>query len=166
MGREPVQDLPHRDPHGIKDERIREFIQRARTSRGPSQAGHPVTPGGAVFQHRHLVKAMQKLVPYVRQPTLIVHPIEDDYAAMNNATYLRDHLQGPVELTVLDDCYHIVTVDRQRHLVVEGIVKCASSKISSEISPATLPQIAFQSAIQQRDRPANMLINIMKIKRR
>ena len=111
----------HHDPHGIKDERIREFIQRARTSRGASEAGHPVTPGGAVFEHRHLVKAMQKLVPYVRQPALIVHPLEDDYAALNNATYLRDSLKGPVEMTVLDDCYHVVTVDRQRHLVVEAI---------------------------------------------
>lgn len=60
-------------------------------------------------------------MPYVRQPALIVHPSEDDYAAMNNATYLRDNLRGPVELTVLDDSYHIVTVDRQRHLVVEAI---------------------------------------------
>ncbi|MBN9281639.1 MAG: alpha/beta hydrolase, partial [Hyphomicrobium denitrificans] len=58
---------------------------------------------------------------YVRQPTLIVHPLEDDYAAMSNATYLRDSLGGPVDLEVLDDCYHIVTVDRQRHLVVDAI---------------------------------------------
>ena len=99
----------HHDPHGIKDERIREFIQRARTSRGASEAGHPVTPGGAVFEHRHLVKAMQKLVPYVRQPALIVHPLEDDYAALNNATCLRDSLKGPIEMTVLEDCYHVVT---------------------------------------------------------
>jgi carboxylesterase len=111
----------HHDPHGIKDERIREFIQRARMSRGASEAGHPVTPGGAVLEHRRLVNAMCKLVYYVRQPTLIVHPLEDDYAALNNATFLRDSLGGPVDLTVLDDCYHVVTVDRQRHLVVEAI---------------------------------------------
>jgi carboxylesterase len=123
--------FPHHDPHGIKDERIREFIQRARTSRGASEAGHPVTPGGAVFEHRKMVKAVQKLVPYVRQPTLIVHPLEDDYAALNNATYLRDSLKGPVELTVLDDCYHVVTVDRQRHLVVEAIDVFAGNLIEN-----------------------------------
>lgn len=113
--------FPHHEPHGIKDERIREFIQRARTSRGVSEAGHPVTPGGVVFEHRQLVKAVRKLVGYVRQPALIVHPLEDDYAALNNAAYLRDHLNGPVEMTILDDCYHVVTIDRQRHLVVEAI---------------------------------------------
>ncbi len=99
----------HHDPHGIKDERIREFIQRARTSRGASEAGRPVTPDGAVFEHRHLVKAMQKLVPYVRQPALILHPLEDDYAALKNATRLRDSLKGPIEMMVLEDCYHVMT---------------------------------------------------------
>lgn len=113
--------FPHHDPHGIKDERIRDFIQRARASRGSAEAGNPVTPGGAVFEHRQMVNAVRKLVAYVRQPTLIVHPLEDDYAAMSNATYLRDRLGGPVDLEVLDDCYHVVTVDRQRHLVVEAI---------------------------------------------
>ena len=60
-------------------------------------------------------------MPYIRQPSLIVHPLEDDFAHLSNATYLRDGLAGPVDLVVLDDCYHIVTIDRQRHLVIEAI---------------------------------------------
>jgi len=111
----------HHDPHGIKDERIRDFIQRARAARGPAETGNATTPGGAVFEHRQMVGAVCKLLGYVRQPSLIVHPLEDDYAAISNATYLRDSLGGRVDLEVLDDCYHIVTVDRQRHLVVEAI---------------------------------------------
>ncbi len=131
--------FPHHDPHGIKDARIRDFIQRARASRGPAEAGHPVTPGGAVFEHRKLVKAVRQLLPYIRQPSLIVHPLEDDYAALSNATYLRDGLKGPVDLVVLDDCYHIITVDRQRHLVVEAIDRFASAltgaKKLAELTP-------------------------------
>jgi carboxylesterase len=119
--------FPHHDPHGIKDSRIRDFIQRARAATGTAAAGHPVTPGGAVFEHRHLVNAVCKLVPYIRQPALIVHPLEDDYAALSNATYLSGKLAGDVELVVLDDSYHIVTVDRQRHLVVEAIDRFAAA---------------------------------------
>ena len=132
--------FPHHDPHGIKDERIREFIQRAR-SRGTSETGHPVTPGGAVFEHYRLVKAAKKLIGYVRQPTLIVHPLEDDYAALSNATYLRDSLKGPVNMTVLDDCYHVVTVDRQRHLVVEAIDRFVTNLIGGSVAGtvASLP---------------------------
>jgi carboxylesterase len=117
----------HHDPHGIKDDRIREFIQRARASLGAAETGNPMTPGGAVFEHRQMVKAVRKLVPYVRQPALILHPLEDDYAAMSNATYLRDRLAGPVAFEVLDDCYHLVTVDRQRHVVVEAIDRFVSN---------------------------------------
>lgn len=130
VGQKSIANLfsfPHHDPHGIKDSRIRDFIQKARESRGASETGHPVTPGGAVYEHGKLVKAVRKLMPHVTQPSLIVHPLEDDYAAINNATYLRDELKGPVELVVLDDCYHIITVDRQRHLVVEAIAKFAEN---------------------------------------
>lgn len=130
--------FPHHDPHGIKDERIRDFIQRARAAREAAKAGHPVTPGGAVFEHRLLVKAVRKLIPYVRQPSLIVHPLEDDYAGMSNATYLRDGLKGPVDLVVLDDCYHIVTVDRQRHLVVEAIDRFVSALGAAPAEPVRL----------------------------
>ena len=115
--------FPHHAPHGIKDARIRDFIQRSRSSKGAAEAGHPVTPGCMVFEHRKLVQAARKLVPYSRQPSLIVHPLEDDYAALSNATYLRDALPGAVNMVVLDDSYHIVTVDKQRHLVVEAIDK-------------------------------------------
>jgi carboxylesterase len=137
----------HRDPHGIKDERIREFIQRARLSRGASEAGHPVTPGGAVWEHRHLVNAMRKLVSYVRQPTLIVHPLEDDYAALNNATFLRDSLGGPVDLTVLDDCYHVVTVDRQRHLVVEAIDRFVTNLAENTVGEAAANRTPHRNSV-------------------
>jgi carboxylesterase len=48
---------------------------------------------------------------------------------MSNATYLRDSLGGPVDLEVLDDCYHVVTVDRQRHLVVDAIDRFVANLI-------------------------------------
>ena len=119
--------FPHHAPHGIKDVRIRDFLQRARQAKGAAEAGHPVTPGCMVFEHRRLVNAVRKLVPYIRQPSLIVHPLEDDYAALSNATYLKNAMAGNVDLVVLDDCYHIVTVDRQRHLVIEAIDKFAAA---------------------------------------
>jgi carboxylesterase len=136
----------HHAPYGIKDGRIREFIQRARASRGPAEAGHPVTPGAAIFEHRKLVNAVRQLVPYIRQPSLIVHPLEDDYAALSNATYLRDGLKGPVDLVVLDDCYHIVTVDRQRHLVVEAIDRFVAGLTGAVPAADAIPLSARRQA--------------------
>jgi len=111
--------FPDFHPHGIKDDRIRQFIVRSLTDGETGTAGLRNTPGGAVLEHRRLVAAARKEAPKILQPAMILHPREDDYAHLNNAWYLQRTLGGPVEMTVLEDSYHIVTVDRQRHVVVE-----------------------------------------------
>lgn len=111
--------FPDLHPHGIKDDRIRQFVVRALVDGETGTAGLRNTPGSAVLEHRRLVAAVKREVGKIQQPTLILHPREDDYAHLNNAWYLQRKLAGPVEMTVLEDSYHIVTVDRQRHVVVE-----------------------------------------------
>jgi carboxylesterase len=111
--------FPDLHPHGIKDQRIRDFIQSALFSGDSSTAGLPNTPGGAVLEHRRLVNATKRRLGEVDQPALIVHPREDDYADLDNAWYLQRNLKGMVDMVVLEDSYHIVTVDRQRHVVVD-----------------------------------------------
>lgn len=107
-------------PHkfGIKCPRIRDFLHKALAAgNGPKLP--VVTPGGAVLERRWLVDAARRVLARVNQPVLILHPREDDYAALDNATYLERNLKGTVDLVVLDDSYHIVTVDRQRQLVLD-----------------------------------------------
>lgn len=111
--------FPDIEPHGIKEDRIRQFIRDALFSGDSTVAGTPVTPGGAVLEHRRLVNAVKKHLNSIVQPTLIIHPRDDDYADLDNAWYLQRHLRGMVDMCVLDDSYHIVTIDRQRHVVVE-----------------------------------------------
>lgn len=106
------------DGFGIKDERIRDFIRKAAgTGNAPSVPVY--TPGGAALERWRLAKTVQRLVRRVSQPTIILHPREDDYAGLSNAFYLQKNLTGVVDLVVLDDSYHLVTIDRQRHVVVE-----------------------------------------------
>ena len=112
-------NFPDLEPHGIKDERVRQFVRAALFSGDSSGAGLPTTPGGAVLEHRRLVSVLKRELENVHQPALIVHPREDDYADLDNAWYLQRNLKGMVDMVVLDDSYHIVTIDRQRHLVVD-----------------------------------------------
>ncbi len=110
-------DLPAPQDFGIKDARIREFIRASL-----AKSGNPVistTPGLAALQRRWLAKKVVGLLGEIRQPTLIIHPREDGLADISNAFYLQKNLAGPVELTVLDDSYHLVTIDRQRQVVVD-----------------------------------------------
>lgn len=103
---------------GIKDRRIRDFIQSAMGAGGSGIAAVS-TPGGAVLERRRLATVVMKELRTITQPVLILHAREDDYAGLDNAAYLQRELAGPVDLVVLEDSYHMVTVDRQRHVVLD-----------------------------------------------
>jgi carboxylesterase len=110
------------EPYGIKDKRLREMVIEALHSGDPSQAGMYSTPGGPMLEFRWLVDIVKKQLSSITQPTLILHPREDDRADLSNAFYLQRNLGGAVDMTVLDDCYHIITIDRQREVVAERTV--------------------------------------------
>jgi carboxylesterase len=114
--------FPDIEPHGIKDDRIRDVIRNALFSGDSTGAGLPATPGGAVLEHRRLVNVVKRELKNIHQPALIVHPREDDYADLDNAWYLQRNLKGIVDMVVLNDSYHIVTVDRQRQVTVDRTV--------------------------------------------
>ncbi len=103
---------------GIKDERLRTFITCALAV--PGASGLPfATPGVAVLERQRLVSAVLPDIAKIKVPVLMLHPREDDYADLSNAAYLQRALRGPVDLVVLEDSYHLITVDRQRNEVLE-----------------------------------------------
>ncbi|MBS0249451.1 MAG: alpha/beta fold hydrolase [Proteobacteria bacterium] len=114
-----LMQFPDADSLGIKCPRVRDFVRAALAASDGSALGTVGTPGAMLYEHRRLVSVMKKRIGEIRQPALIVHSREDDYANLKNATYLQAALQGAAELLVLDDSYHMVTLDRQRDLVVE-----------------------------------------------
>jgi carboxylesterase len=134
---------------GIKDQRIRDFIRKALSNgAAPKQV---VTPGGAILERRRLARVVMRHLNKITQPTLIIHAREDDYAGLDNAEYLQKNLAGKVDLLVLEDSYHMVTVDRQRHLVVErtsAFVARVSSALKSGLGRRAkavhiAPRVAF-----------------------
>lgn len=116
-------DFPDVAPHGVKDPQIRRRIRDSLRSGGEAVAGLPVTPGGAVLEHRRLVQATLRALPFIHQPTLIMHSREDDYAHLNNAEYIQRHVSARVDTVVLEDSYHIIIADRQRDVVAERSVE-------------------------------------------
>lgn len=109
--------FPDLEPYGIKDDRIRAFFMQALMDPDSSQSIY--TPGGAVLEHRWLGQAIMPLLEQIKQPTLILHPREDDIADINNAFFLQRKFAGRVDVSVLEDSYHNCTLDRQRHVVVQ-----------------------------------------------
>jgi len=108
-----------REPYGIKDKRLRNMVVQALHSGDSTQAGLFSTPGGTMLELRWLVNVVKRELSSIRQPTLVFHPREDDRADISNTFYLQRRLGGLVQTVVLDDCYHIITVDRQREIVAD-----------------------------------------------
>jgi carboxylesterase len=112
---------PEREPYGIKDERVRRLLIGA-LEQGGMKFGFP---GGVFQEFRWMVQAVKGGLGLLRQPTLIVHPREDDRSSLRNVAYLQQHLGGMVETTILDDCYHMITIDKQRDQVVDRLLAFA-----------------------------------------
>ncbi|MFA9475043.1 MAG: alpha/beta hydrolase [Filomicrobium sp.] len=118
-----------RAPYGIKDERIRKFMVDAFKSEDRSLEEVYARPGVMVLEFRRLVAQVLKDLSSVTTPTMIAHPRQDDQSSLKNALALQYKLAGPVEAIVLDDCYHVITLDRQRDLVLERAVDFTSRQL-------------------------------------
>ena len=97
-------------------------------------------PHGAALEHRLLVNAVRAEIGNIRQPALIIHPREDDYAGLDSAWNLQRNINGLVDMVVLDGSCRIVT-DRQRHLVIErttafvaNLAKAITGKASARVA--------------------------------
>jgi carboxylesterase len=121
-----VLKLPFRDwyrfdeefPYGIKDERLRRRVVAQMHAGDSAAAGLPGLSAPSLRQLRSLIARVKKEVPTVRTPSLILHAHDDDITSVSNALFLQSNLVGPRRTVLLDDCYHMITVDRQRDLVV------------------------------------------------
>ena len=133
-----------REPYGIKNVRFREFVMNAIHSDDSSQAGLPGTPGRSLMEFRYLTKAVNRVLGLIRQPALVLHPREDDRASLSNVEHLQRRLGGRVTTVVLEDCYHVITLDQQRDVVLEETREFAlrleqSAIATKKIEPRAVP---------------------------
>jgi carboxylesterase len=106
-------------PYGIRDERIRERVAGSMLAGDSAAAGLPGNPWPSLAEFHLLSRQVRRQLEQVRAPSLIVHSSDDDIASLENARLVQQRVSGPVNTLLLDDSYHMVTVDRERHRVIE-----------------------------------------------
>ncbi len=122
-----------REPYGVKDLRTRALITAAITRGDSSEAGLLGTPSGALQQMWALIDQTRREMPAITCPALLVHAREDDVASLSNAFYIQRRLGGLVDAVILDDSYHLVTIDQQRDVVVERSLALAARLAKTEL---------------------------------
>jgi carboxylesterase len=126
-----------REPYGIKDERVRKIILQAMTSGDSTLAGVFGTPAHALRELWRLTDALKPELPNIRQRALVIQARDDDVASLRNAQYLQGRLGGLVETLVLDNSYHLITVDQQRHLVNDRVASFVATIAKATDSAST-----------------------------
>ena len=133
-------------PYGIKDERIRKRIVDAMLS-GDSQAGGLAGfPWPSLAEFTRLSQHVRNRIGRVRAPTVIVHSSDDDIASLRNVRIVERGARAPVETVLLDDSYHMVTVDRQRSELIER--SADFFRRIAEAEPMREPGAAIAAAIE------------------
>lgn len=125
-------NFTEREPFGLKDERIRRMAIDAMRAASVGTAEQFFQVNGMIFyQLRRLCRQLRGKLTKIVMPTLIIHPREDDQSAISNAFYLQKRLKGPMEVVVLHDSYHVITLDRQRQLVADKISSFVARVVGS-----------------------------------
>ena len=110
-----------RMPLGIKDERLRNLILNSLQNGSETVEDLFGRGGSLVLEFRKLVRGVKPLLNQVKQHTLVFHSRHDDQSDLRNSMVLQRRLGGLVEVCILDDSYHMVTLDRQRPYVVDRV---------------------------------------------
>lgn len=133
-------------PYGIKDERVRNFAMEAMKGEGAMPADITVREGGTVYEFFRLVRNVRPLLGRINHHTLIFHPRQDDQSDIKNTMTLQRKLGGLVEVCVLDDSYHLVTLDRQRNYVAERSIEFTERALLQAVSRKAAAKAAAQQA--------------------
>lgn len=104
--------------------------------------GYRQIPVRALHQLLLLQKEVRSLLAEVRQPCLIIQSRQDHTCSASGVTVLQQRLGGPVETLMLDDSFHVVSVDVDRELVADQVARFAaagSTAATTDTGPRDLP---------------------------
>ena len=106
-------------PYGIKDERIRQRIAGSMLDGDSAAAGLPGNPWPSLAEFYRLSFLVRRQLRNVRTPCLVMHAVDDDVASLKNVRLIMRGIGGPVETVLLENSYHMITVDQERDTVIE-----------------------------------------------
>jgi carboxylesterase len=124
-------------PYGIKNERMRNRIAGSMLSGDSSAGGLPGNPWPSLAEFVQLSRCVQRRLDRVRAACLVIHSADDDIASLSNVETIERGVKAPVTKVLLEDSYHMVTVDQQRDIVIERSAAFFSGLAATSASPLT-----------------------------
>lgn len=107
------------EPYGLKDERIRNRVAGAMLAGDSQAAGLAGFPWPSLAEFQRLSVHVRRRIGRVTAPCFVAHSSHDDVASLRNVRVIERGVRAPVETLLLDDSYHMVTVDQERGKLIE-----------------------------------------------
>jgi carboxylesterase len=122
------------EPYGLRDERLRKQISGMMLGGDSAAAGLPGNPWPSLAEMYDMAGVVRRELPKVTAPCLIAHATEDDVASVENAYLVARSVSGPVDMLLLEDSYHMITIDRERRTLIHR-----SAEFFSRIASSCVP---------------------------
>lgn len=124
------------EPYGIKNEKIRKWVERDMHVRATSAAGPSTLPLWAINQSERLMRHVARQFPRLKMPTVVMHSRLDEICSLGLVQRVFDTLpEGANRLVVFDNSYHMITIDNDRQLVTAELLKCSGRTDRSAATP-------------------------------
>ncbi len=116
-------------PYGIKNEKIRQWVERDMNQRAVSAAGPSSLPLWAINQSERLMRHVVSQLPGLRVPTVVMHSRLDEICSLGIVQQVFNRLpQGRNRLVVFDNSYHMITIDNDRQQVIAELLECSGRR--------------------------------------
>ena len=137
--------MREREPYGLRNERMRALIRQQIAAGETSLVGPAAVPLRVVRESERLSAHVRTLLPELAHPVQVQHARDDEICRLASVRRaLRDVPTGLLSLHVLDNSYHMITADNDRHLVadrlsafMQGLDACGLDSVPSvhDLSP-------------------------------
>jgi carboxylesterase len=119
-----------KDPYGIKNQALRERIVNLMKN---DSIAYIKTPAASMHELFKLITQVKRELPSIETPTLILHSKEDNLTSAKNADYVEEKIGATkVKKIILDNCYHMMTIDNQKDTVAEEATRFFKELIASD----------------------------------
>ena len=76
-----------------------------------------------------LQRAVRRVLPQVQQPVLVIHSRQDHTCPLTNVEMVQRAVRGPVRPVLLDDSYHVVSIDIDKERVAAEVAAFVADRI-------------------------------------
>ncbi len=127
-------------PFGLKDERLRRWIERQMQESALSDAGASTLRVSELIKARRLIVRTRKHLEAIIAPLLLLHAEEDECATPRSAYEVSRRVSSTDKrLILLHDSYHMISMDREKQHVLDEMVNFLRKHITGPTPGSRVP---------------------------